>query len=254
MKPTLSLLLLVLFPYLVFGQFGESIRTGRPRQSHGPFTVGKKVFQIQTGFQYIEEQDEVSETKVLRESTTLRFGVLERVEISGVVTWQMDDQRENGREISRRGISNTQIGGRVNLLQQNGLIPNVALQGRLLLRAQSAEFRRSQVGSRFTLATGHRLSKRFTVVSTWGLTWRGDQSGPTASYVFSLIGRPAPRIKGFVETYGTFDDPTNKYDAGIAYLLNNDLQVDLTGGWHREEGVREWFLDAGVSWRIVWRD
>jgi hypothetical protein len=38
-------------------------------------------------------------------------------------------------------------------------------------------------------------------------------------------------------------------DAGFEYFVNNDLKVDLSAGYGRNQGTEEAFISAGVSWR-----
>lgn len=51
-KKILILLLLIFVPSLMLGQYAENIRTGRPGQSIGAFTLGSKVFQVQSAVNY----------------------------------------------------------------------------------------------------------------------------------------------------------------------------------------------------------
>jgi hypothetical protein len=55
----------------------------------------------------------------------------------------------------------------------------------------------------------------------------------------------------FIETYGGVinGDFTIFFDTGLAYLVNNDLQLDLSGGYGKNDGFAATFVDFGVSWR-----
>ncbi len=55
----------------------------------------------------------------------------------------------------------------------------------------------------------------------------------------------------FVENYGGTEGGvfTTNFDGGISWLLTNDLQLGLNGGYASNQGVNNYFVSAGVSWR-----
>ena len=245
---------IMMIPNLSFGQFNETIRSGRPGQSIGPYTVGKKVVQVQSGVNFNQIDNEMTETSSFSESTVLRIGVWERFELSGVVNWESNQIRTNGDEEYEKGISNTQIGGRINILEGKGAIPGIGLQGRALLKAQSQAFKRETTGSQFVLATGNQITDWLSLGTNWGVTWDGNNANPRSLYIVNLSFGLSEKFGGFAEVYGSINELTTNFDGGFSYLVNNDLQLDVSGGWQGSEGVSDWFVDLGVSWRYDWRD
>lgn len=51
-KLSTTLLTICSISTFLSAQFNPTIRTGRPGQSIGPYTVGREVFQVQTGMGY----------------------------------------------------------------------------------------------------------------------------------------------------------------------------------------------------------
>lgn len=243
-----------LFPILLFGQFGESIRTGRPGQAIGAFSLGQRVFQLQTGYTYNNIEDEENQLKSSIQSSVLRLGITERFEFSGVINWQSDKVINDAFQGYLGGISNTQIGGRLNLSKNKGWLPTICIQGRLLLKAQSEPYQRAKLGSRFVLATGNKISDKLSVGTNWGITWKGNGQDPTASYVLNLSYSLNDKLGMFTEIYGQLNDFNSSFDTGLSYLINNNFQLDVSTGWQGQNATSNWFIDFGFSWRMVWRE
>ncbi len=255
MKQRTLLLAMILFPIILSAQYGESIRTGRPGQAIGGFTLGKNVFQLQTGYTLNFIEDAPWESRSVVNSSVFRVGLLEKFELSAVVNWSSDKFSPSTFQSDYHvgGISNTQIGGRVNLLENDGWKPTVGLQGRLLLKLQDEAYRRDKMGAKFLLVTGNRINDRLSVITNWGITWTGNQKEPIASYVLNVSHGISDKFGTFLEIYGDFNDFNINYDTGLSYLVNKDFQLDISTGWQGTKDVPDWFVDFGLSWRFDWR-
>ena len=253
-KKNLILFLLIFIPTLMLGQYAENIRTGRPGQSIGAFTLGSNVFQVQSGINYngFEDAEGIERSNYLF-SNVVRLGIWGKFEVSGVVNYRIaENDPITGNRI--RGVSNTQIGARYNILEPNGAIPALGIQGRLLLKWQKEEFRRENLGSRFILAAGKRITDWVSYTTNFGMLWPGNGEGPVEFYTFNLGFSLTDRIGSFVEVYGRLDDFTTNYDAGFSYLVNPDLKLDASAGWQGTNNRDNWFVEAGFSWRFDWRE
>jgi hypothetical protein len=174
---------------------------------------------------------------------------LEKIEVSGVINLQTDQTVSATGDDTQFGVSNTQIGLRYNILQRKGAIPAIGLQGRLLLKAQSEDFRRENLGSSFILATGNKITDWLSVTTNWGLVWNGNGSEPTSLYVLNTSFSLTDRWGVFVEVFGSFNSFDANYDAGFSFLINNDLQLDFSGGWQGQNEFIDFFVDFGLSYR-----
>ncbi len=81
----------------------------------------------------------------------------------------------------------------------------------------------------------------------------GNQPAPNYSYIFIVSFDITPKLGGFVKMYGELDEWTRNYDGHLSYLLNDDLMLDVYGGWQGQEGYNEFFFSTGFSWRLVRR-
>jgi hypothetical protein len=235
-------------------QYAESIASGRPGQAIGARTLGENVFQAQSGFTYNDISFDDTDGNISSFTNVLRLGVLERLEVSGVLIWQYDEFKTSGISSNANGISNTEFGLRYSITTNKGWRPAIGIQGRLLLKVQDKVYQRENVGTRFILASGNKLSNSFSLTTNWGLTHSGNNSGPNYSYVINGAYSITDKLSTFLEVYGRLNDFNADLDAGLAYLVNNDLQLDISFGLQDENNESNWFIDAGISWRFDWRN
>lgn len=237
-----------------FAQFGTTIRTGRPGKAIGAYTLGAKVFQVQSGINFNSIQlASANERNTLTHATVLRLGLVEKIEISGVVNWRQDESIINEVEKQMIGVSNTQIGLRYNIIGTDATLPALGIQGRVLLKAQSEDYRREKLGATVIVMSGKKINDWLSALLNLGVTWSGNNTSARYFYAFTTSYQLSESWGAFTEIYGNLRILNPNFDAGFYYLINNDLQLDVSAGRQRQN-ARSWFVDGGVSWRIVWRD
>ena len=246
-------LLFVLSIQSCFGQYNETIRSGRPGQSIGPFTVGKGILQVQSGVEFyvFENKDFGFSGSGFVHNTVIRYGILERFEVSGLIDYRNDKFKSNGSETDASGISALDLGGRYEFFEGNGAIPTIGFQMRVRLPVLSEDYQIDKIAPRFLFVTSQKLSDTFTLTTNWGGSWNGVNSVGTAVYIINLSFPITDKLGGFVENYGdlTDGDFDTRFDSGLTYLSNNDLQWDMLGGLGSNDGVSDYFVSVGVSLR-----
>lgn len=250
----IHILILFLLPGLMHAQYGGTISTDRPGQALGTSAVGKKTIQIQTGINTNTlgyESDLRSRT--ILSNTVIRLGLFERLEINGMFNWQNDRNKFMDETTSTSGVSNTEVGARFNIRQNKGVIPALGLQGSLLLKAQSSDYQRDKLGSRIVLTSGNAINEWLSVATNLGVGWDGNGDGARSIYVLNFSFALTEKLSAVAEVYGSFNEFDANYDAGLGYLVNNNLLIDLSAGWQGDSQVSDWFIDAGISWRLDWR-
>jgi hypothetical protein len=235
---------------LVIGQYAETIRSGRPGQAIGAFSLGARTFQVQSGLTY----NELDHGSIRSWGTVIRFGLSERLETSAVLNYERDRFEIGQETITIDGLSDSQFGLRYHLTDQKKWLPAICIQGRALLKLQTEEFKREDTGAKFILATGHRLSDKFSLTTNWAATWNGNAPSPIPSYILNLSYGISDKFGTFAELYGGLDPWDRKFDAGLFYLVNKDLQLDFSAGQQGTDSSTDWFGDIGISWRTDWRN
>lgn len=236
------------------GQYNPTIRSARPGNTVGSYTIGKNVFQLQSGISYSEvfSFDGESKTSRVNWGNTLRLGLLEKLEVSGVILWSDVNFPSSILNDGASGISGTQLGLRYNIRSQKGHKPALAIQARALFRAPNEAFRREKNGMRIVLMTAHRIAPKLGANTNLGIQWPGNGASDVL-YAFKLAYRVDDRWVVIGDIFGQIDPFTARFNLGAFYLVNKDFKVDLSVGWWGNNNVKDWNTAVGISWRTDWR-
>ena len=234
-------------------QFGEIIRTGRPGQAIGPFTVGKNVLHFQQGLDYYAVSNFANKNYGFVNNNVIRFGILETVELSTLIEYEYNNSETNLSSIESSGISNLHLGFRVHLTDQKGIVPTTGFQMRLKIPSISKDFGSKSLAPIMVFVANWNLPKNCSLGTNWILSYSGNDIYPTGKYVLNFGFPIANKFSGFVENYGQLHQFTTetRFDGGFAYLLNNNVQFDISSGYGNNKGVKDYFISTGISWRIV---
>lgn len=237
---------------IAFAQYSATIQSGRPGQSIGPFTVGKDIFQIQSGVDITGFATEVNTSGGGWVSNhVIRYGLAERLEISSLLDYRAEKIKAASGETRLEGLSSLDLGGRYHIYSGHGLTPSIGFQLRVRLPVLSEDYKIDRVAPQFAVATSQNLWDQCTLVTNWGATWDGISSDGSGFYTVNVSFPLSKKWSGFIENYGTLasGDFTTRVDTGIAWLWTSDLQLDVLGGLGKNYGVRDYFISAGLSWR-----
>lgn len=229
----------------MLSQTADVIRTGRPGQSIGAFSIGEGIFQSQNGINFNRLEGSRDREFILN-NNVFRFGLSEPFEISAVVDFfnEFDDKNPRTGEL---GGTNIQLGARYHLMDQKGIIPNVAIQSRTLFyNAGELEFNTISI-----LSTSNRFAENYVFVTNWKMVTRDGRDAADFAYIFYLERSLGNRWGTFIEMYGGLNEFTTFFDTGLSYLVNDDLQLDMYGGVQNNDGVEDYFIEAGLSWRLM---
>ena len=182
-------------------QYYETIRSGRPGQSIGPFTVGKSILQVQSGLDVpgFNNNSNNSDGSGFVSNTVIRYGFAERWEASALIDYASNKIDNNGSETKLDGLAALDVGGRYHVYSGHGLVPNIGFQLRFRLPVLSQDYKIDKVAPRFTIITNQQLSETFTLFTNWGATWNGINNQPTGFYTLNLSFPIAGKLGGFVE-------------------------------------------------------
>jgi hypothetical protein len=239
-------------------QYHETIRTGRPGQAFEPFSVGKNIFQTQTGFDFDGVLIKLADfsRNSISPNTLLRFGISNRVDINAAIDYREDFIVKSDSAYKKMGLSKLTLGTRINLIEGKNKIPAVGLQLGIRLPFLSEQYNHINPAPRIMISAFEQLGERFTLLINAGIEYRGNNTSPIALYVTNIGYTINSRWSCFIENYGNFslDNFENRWDTGIAYLLHNDLQLDIYAGAGYNYGAFDYFTSLGFSWRINCRN
>ncbi|KAA3624536.1 MAG: transporter [Flavobacterium sp.] len=234
----------------------ETLVTDRPDMTESSSTVKPGSLQFESGTYYTSfEENNIKEEVIGFNTTLVRYGLLEGLELR--LGWNFEEGRTsiNGmkpQDVSS-GFSPLLAGAKISVSEENGLLPEIALIGHVILPFSAAtDYRPETTGVDFRFSLSHTLSERSSLGYNIGAEWGSDS--PEAAYIYTLAYgySIAENIGLYAELYGDMpeDSRANHYwDAGFTYLLLKNLQLDATVGSSITEG-QDLLLSAGVSYRV----
>ncbi len=258
MKSKLSILLfLILWPMFLAAQEDErpDLITDRPDLTESAAIVPKKTLQIETGFVFEgDKSGGVQEDNFSLFTTLLRYGVNEYFELRMGTSLNMNTIKSGGESTSIFGVSSVDVGMKIKMADGDGLKPQVALLANVIIpEPGKEEYSAEYLTPSMALAFSQDLSDRFSLGYNLGAVWNGVTAKPAAKYSVALAIGLAEKLGSFVEIYGYFpqdEQGINIFDFGLTYLIRPNLQVDASAGFGLSEVSPDYFVNAGISWRI----
>ena len=144
------------------------------------------------------------------------------------------------------------VGIKTNLFKSEkvsiGLLGHLYLPGLATENAQA-----SFVAPEFLIPCTIDITDRFGIAFQYGLSWDGETPNPTTSYTLALGYGITDALSFYVEPYGFLTnsgDELHLINGGFTYLVNDNIQVDLTGGFGLNDIAPDNFIGCGASFLI----
>lgn len=259
MKKRIFLSVVLLFSiFSLKAQYQEEIDSGRPGNAISVFSVGKNVFQLETGMDYLEEHNS------FKLNSILRYGISERIDLIAGMLYDFSNKKEKIEMIS--------FGGKANIFEGDGILPSTGFQLTFNLSNSINQIDYSSIlfimgysfndNLSYTFNFGANIDLKSSVLVEEVKEIKGLRNGVKEErgvfvegvYAFNLSYKLTDKISVFVEPYGSIDKYTTpkikiNFNSGISYLINKDLKIDLLSG----KGINvnnDWGVSGGISWRI----
>lgn len=240
----------------LFSQENEALVTDRPDATESAMTVGNGTLQIETGFIFEEYRNSAGNYKQndFHIATTLfRYGIGSDFEIRlhGKIQARTIETFDNSETYS--GLNNVSVGMKYQFYESANKGTNGAVLASFILPVSSSEFKPSAVEPAILIALSKDISEHLSIGTNLGGIYLSDDT--ELMYLYSLafgIGI-TEKIGGFVELFGgikSSNSPEHILDGGFTYLINNDIQFDLSVGTRLFFEDTNWFVSSGVSIRF----
>lgn len=260
MEATKKITAAILFvPFLILSQENNEnykLITDRPDATESPNTVPQFHLQVETGLYYesFTENDIQQKTKGYN-ATLLRFGVLKNLEFR--LGWDLQEIQfsENNEDLENvlSGFSPLLIGFKTEIAQENKLLPNIGLLVHAYLPfLASTDYRPQTTGLDAIFSFSHTLSEKSSLGYNLGAGWQNDADGIEYIYTLAYGYSLTDRLGIYAEVYGNLPENNRAQhftDAGITYLVKNNLQFDATVGRSFTKG-QDILLSTGLSMRM----
>jgi len=244
------LALVLMVPFLANSQ---SIVSDRPGQSFSPTTVSPNTLQWQSGLGYDRLCFDCSSQKLNLYLFTnfFRYGILDILEVNAGIDYVSLSLDPDFGIPTSNGVSSLNLGGRLNLLGNDGGPTSVGLMGLInFSNWVSEDFQTDNPATVLKLLLGQSINDQWGLSSNLGFSTNGG-GGSQGDYTFNISYSPLEKWTFFLENYGSFGNDFNTFfDGGAGFLLTDKIQLDLFLGYGKNEGFRDLFVSGGISWNI----
>ena len=256
MRTIFSFLFCSIFYFDSVAQFAPII-SDRPGRTISPTTILSKWLQIEMGFQKQTErfQPVLKDLYFQQPAFLVKYGITKRFEVRFITELAYVKEENITINTSYKGFNNTQIGGKINVLREKGIIPKTSLIAHYRLNTlnTNAIGLDSINGGNITLSMLNTISEKFLIGYNLGVekfTWRYE---PMYFYSLSPKFNIAEKWQAFVEIYGNLWKGRNaqtSIDGGISYYINDDFKVDASAGTRINKNTNLKFYSVGGSFRF----
>ncbi|HEV2607497.1 MAG TPA: transporter, partial [Xanthomonadaceae bacterium] len=219
----------------------DYINPDRPGIADGSTVIFPSRFEIETGIQaeYRSHGEEHDRTLFL--PSLLRIGVNKNWEIrieGNAYTWVSTYDPLLG-SMHDEGASPVSIGAKVHFVDSAGIQqPSVGAILRIFPASGSGSFRTTHVTGDFRLVADWDIASQWSLNPNVGVgVYEGDANRVYTAGLFAMTlnYNPSKTLNFFVDT-GVQSPETNHgktsviFDAGVAYLITRDIQLDFSAG------------------------
>jgi hypothetical protein len=267
-----------MIPGVHYGQHTDQINSNRPGETMSAFSVGKSVFQVETGIYGIKEKHSLLnyETNGFGVDMTLRWGLfVEKLELIADLQYQNQIKTENFKEYNLAAFKQTVLGAKyliydpfknyekkVNIYSWKAnqkfnwhqLIPAVSVFAGANFSFSDNPFHFSQEASispKVMLITQNHLGDGRWVFVTNIIADYITTDFPSYGYVLTMTRGFNDKWSGFLENQGYKSDFYSDaiIRGGAAYLINKDMQIDASISTSLKDTPSILYGGIGFSWR-----
>ena len=249
-------------------QFAKSIASGRPGNANGTNSVGKGVYQAQIGYNLggtsligTDLEGVLADEQAIQGADGMfRIGLREDFElrISTNAFAQDESDFAGDRQLDRAGLESFAVGFRQTLTEQQGIWPAFCVQFTADFGG-IGQYKVDNPDPILRLNFSNQLSDKLVMNYNFSNRWNVDESNMQGFYILNIAYAMSERFTLAAEGFGIVREDVHTLNAGLglAYLANDDLQLDLYGSYgsnrfnefQSQQAV--WNLSVGISYRLV---
>ncbi len=276
MKNVLTLAILLFSFQMISAQYTEIINSKRPGFSESPYGVGTNVYQFETGMFYNSNnnKDATAYPRTLGGELFFRVGKFkEKLEINANVAYQRDEVKNpSGPNFNIKGISDLTVGAKYLVYQQEftdkskeirswkrrvafdkkRLIPSVGVYGGAHLNFLGKDYKSEGISYKGALLLQNDFSDRLVLLTNI-IADKITSEDKFYSYIVTMTYAINENWSYFIENQGKYYNdfsPNYQFGTGIAYLVNENLQLDASARTNFLDDYSYMYATAGLSWRI----
>ena len=235
----------------------DAINSNRPGNTKSAYNVGTGYFQIEFGLgDLIYKSGEVDTLSFIKQDFSVRYAFNSKLEAFSDFSFNQKMLHDQPYKESEFSFSPIAVGLMYRLNNGEKAIPTMSVRGKALYYKNLLD--ESKADLSFMFITQHQLTPRWVFITNWSASRviTNLDLGVTAT-VTNVIANDWAWFTEYNFNYLSTKDISSSFlNAGISYLLNNNIQLDIFGGTSLtldpEKEIK--YLSAGISWRLERKD
>ncbi len=278
MKKIFLIILFITSYQVINAQYTEVINSKRPGFSESPYGVGTDVIQIEGGvfFGKSNSDETFAKTDPLGGTIFVRYGkFMEKLEFNAKVTYQKNKLEFNNvltTDLGNvSGLSELTVGAKYLIFQQKfadkskeirswkkrtafdkkRLIPSVGVYAGMNLNFLGKAYKEPKMSPKAAILLQNDFTNRFILLTNLIADKIGTENR-TYSYIVTATYAINQDWSIFGENQGDFFKYKNDFQvgAGVAYLWNENLQLDTSIRVNTNANESAFVLGLGAAWRL----
>ncbi len=234
----------------------DPLITDRPDFTESPFTVAPGRVQLEMGFTYARDGSGAGRTESFEAPEALfRIGLADRWELrieAPNFAWTDDDSGDDS------GATDFGVGCKFALTAQDGAVPAMAVLATLSFPTGDDAFTQDALVPEFRWAWTYDLPEGWSLAGNLGLALPEDEQDDLYTEFLASVSLGIPladRWGAYLEYFGFYPaggatGAENYADAGVTFLLTDDVQLDARVGMGLNGRAEDFFCGAGVAIRF----
>ncbi len=226
------------------------IQLDRPDQTETPAIVPVGYIQAENGF-LMENSDKTSRAFTYP-SCLWKYGINDRLEMRLITEIAETKDLVSGKSVI--GLMPVTIGFKANLWKEKGIVPHTSFIGHLTTANVSTKnLRTTFAAPSFRFLMAHNITPAFSISYNLGAEWNGETAEESYLYTFATGLSITNKLGMYAELYGFAPRSSiawHGFDGGFTYLINNNIMIDLSGGFGVTQNAPDNYVAFGFSYRF----
>lgn len=243
------LLCSVFYSFSASAQQSKPIETDRPGETQSTSTMAAGKFQVEAA---VHKEQNDNDYSLLHPSAVVRYGISKHLELRADVTAETHKFTDTHDALT--GLNPVELGFKLKVKEAKGVVPAISLISHFAIpKLASKDFDTPNILPEVRLLLMNELSNSSELEYNLGVRWDEPGKSPGWLYTLSPNFELTHHLHIYLEVYGELrhhEKPAHVVDGSIAWLVNDNFQLDVNGGRGISENAPKYVLSAGVSVRL----
>lgn len=233
-------------------QESKHVETDRPNEAEVPYTVPRKMIQLETGVR-IEKESE-SNRMVSHPVLLAKYGLADWIELRAKTSYSTQIEHYIPSDKISSGLQPVELGIKAAVLKENHWIPKTAfLLQTGLPHASSKNFKAPHLAPTLRLLMENNITEKLSLNYNAGAEWDGYETSPEWMYAVVPGIDLGEHVHVFAEFYSFFqkqETPEHTLDGGLEYFIGKNIALDICAGLGLNKAAPPHFFTIGGSVRF----